>query len=358
MIPADGIPALLARGEISSVELTRAYLERIATVDVALGATFAVLGESALREAATADAARARGELLGPLHGVPVGVKDNIDVAGVPTTVGSAFFREPAAADAECVRRVRAAGGVIVAKLALHEMAYGVTCRNAHVHDCNNAWDLARIPGGSSAGSGAAVAADLCTVALGTDTGGSVRIPAALNGVAALRPSPGLVPTAGVFPVSWTYDVVGPLARSAGDLGMVRLDSGPASGAWWTALAGADAPKIIARLPFVERPDHPAGMPAFVVSKPLAEAAATEVAIRTIALDRWRDGVPMALAGLGAEILGNAAGGMGLSLLVAAPGALDETALREALRGAGAADIRIAHVGSHAARFEAPARAP
>jgi chorismate mutase len=152
--------------------------------------------------------------------------------------------------------------------------------------------------------------------------------------------------------------VIAAVARSAGDLGMVRLDSGPASGAWWTALAGADAPKIIARLPFVERPDHPAGMPAFVVSKPLAEAAATEVAIRTIALDRWRDGVPMALAGLGAEILGNAAGGMGLSLLVAAPGALDETALREALRGAGAADIRIAHVGSHAARFEAPARAP
>ena len=243
MIPAAGIPALLARGELSSVELTRAYLDRIAVVDVALGATFAVLGESALREAAAADAARARGELLGPLHGVPVGVKDNIDVAGVPTTVGSSFFPEPAAADAECVRRVRAAGGVILAKLALHEMAYGVTCRNAHVHDCNNAWDLARIPGGSSAGSGAAVAADLCTVALGTDTGGSVRIPAALNGVAALRPTPGLVSTTGVFPVSWTYDVVGPLARSAGDLALVHAaltgDGAPAA-----ALAHRPAPRL------------------------------------------------------------------------------------------------------------------
>ncbi len=152
--------------------------------------------------------------------------------------------------------------------------------------------------------------------------------------------------------------VISAVARSAGDLGMTRLDSGPASGAWWTALAGDSAPKIIARLPFVERPDHPAGMPAFVVSKPLAEAAATEVAIRSVALDRWREGVPRALAGLGGEILGNAACGVGLSLLIASPGGVGDPALREALRAAGANDIRIAHVGSHAARFEAPARLP
>ena len=220
-LPARDALTQLACGEISAVELTRACLDRIALVDGAIGATFAVMERSALAEAAAADAARARGELLGPLHGVPVGVKDNIDVAGVPTTVGSAFFPDPAATDAECVRRVRAAGGVVLAKLALHELAYGVTCRNRHVHDCNNAWDTARIPGGSSAGSGAAVAADLCPVALGTDTGGSVRIPAALNGVAALRPTPGHIPTTGVFPVSWTYDVVGPLARSAGELAAV-----------------------------------------------------------------------------------------------------------------------------------------
>lgn len=220
MIPADGIPGLLARGEVSSLEVTQACLDRIARVDGLLGATFAVLAESALAEAAARDAARAAGRPPGLLHGVPVGVKDNIDVAGVPTTVGSAFFPEPAAADAECVRRLRAAGAVILAKLALHELAYGVTCVNRHVHDCRNAWDLARIPGGSSAGSGAAVAADLCPVALGTDTGGSVRIPAALNGVAALRPTPGLIPTDGVFPVSWTYDTVGPLARSAEELAL------------------------------------------------------------------------------------------------------------------------------------------
>ena len=150
--------------------------------------------------------------------------------------------------------------------------------------------------------------------------------------------------------------VIAAVARSEGDLGMVRLDSGPASGAWWTVLVGEAAPKIIARLPFVERPDHPAGMPVFVVSKPLAEAAATEVRLVAISLDRWREGVPAALAEVGAEILGNAAGGVGLSLMVAVPGALDEAMLREALRKAGAGDIRMGDIGSHAARFEAPHR--
>ncbi len=231
IVPAAGIPLLLARGELSSVELTRAYLERIDRIDGALGATFAVARESALAEAAAADAARAAGAPLGLLHGVPVGIKDNIDVAGLPTTVGSSFFPAPAARDAECVRRLRAAGAVVLAKLALHELAYGVTCVNRHVHDCRNAWDLRRIPGGSSAGPGAALAADLCTITLGTDTGGSVRIPAALNGVSALRPTPGRVPNDGVFPVSWTYDVVGPLARSAEDVALATaalLDPGAA----------------------------------------------------------------------------------------------------------------------------------
>lgn len=148
--------------------------------------------------------------------------------------------------------------------------------------------------------------------------------------------------------------VIREVARSAGDLGLVRLDSGPAAGAWWSALVGEDAPKIIARLPFVERPDHPAGMPAFVVSKPLAEAAATDVTIIVVSLDRWREGIPLAIAGLRGEILGNAAGGVGLSLLLAVPGATSPEALRAALRGAGAGDIRVHIVGSHAARFEAP----
>ena len=216
----------LARGEVSSRELALALLARIEAVDGPLGSIFAVMAETALAEADAADRARARagaeGRLLGPLHGVPVGVKDNIDVAGVPTTVGMSFFLDaPAAADAACVARLRGAGAVVLAKLALHECAYGVTGVNRHVHDCRNAWSLERIPGGSSAGSAAAVAAGLVPLALGTDTGGSVRIPAALNGVTALRPTPGRVQLDGVFPVSWTYDTVGPLGRSAADVALM-----------------------------------------------------------------------------------------------------------------------------------------
>jgi chorismate mutase len=150
--------------------------------------------------------------------------------------------------------------------------------------------------------------------------------------------------------------VIAAVRHSDGDLGMVRLDSGPAFGAWWTALIGEEAPKIIARLPFVERPDHPAGMPAFVVSKPLAEAAATDVAIKVISLDRWREGLPLALAGVGGEILGNAADGVGLSLLMAISGRVGADTLRDVLRNTGAGDIRIHEVGSHASRFEAPPR--
>jgi chorismate mutase len=146
--------------------------------------------------------------------------------------------------------------------------------------------------------------------------------------------------------------VIAAVANSAGDLGVVRLDAGPSSGAWWSDLAGEDAPKIIARLPFVERPDHPAGMPVFVLSKPLAEAAAREVLIRSVHIDRWRDGIRNVLADLHCEMLGNAADGMGLSLLLATPSDIDETTLRKALQGAGTGDVRVREVGSHAARYE------
>ena len=148
--------------------------------------------------------------------------------------------------------------------------------------------------------------------------------------------------------------VISAVRHSAGDLGLVRLESGPAFGAWWSALIGAEAPKIIARIPFVERPDHPAGTPAFVISKPLAEAAATDVVIKAVAIDRWRDGIPGALSNVGGEMLGNAADGAGLSLLVALPGSTAEEHLSEALRKTGVGDIRMSDVGSHAARFEAP----
>ncbi len=146
--------------------------------------------------------------------------------------------------------------------------------------------------------------------------------------------------------------VIGAVAAAAGDLGMFAVDGGIGAGAWWLRLAGAEAPKIIARLPFVERPDHPAGMPIFVVAKPLADGMARDVVIEAVTLDRWRGEYPEAIAALGGEIIGNAADGMGLSLLVARPGELAEGAGGLALSRAGAADVRSHEVGAHAARFD------
>jgi chorismate mutase len=145
--------------------------------------------------------------------------------------------------------------------------------------------------------------------------------------------------------------VIDAVARSSGDLGMFRVDGGVAMGPWWTRLIQPDAPKIIARLPFVERPDHPAGMPVFVIAKPLADAAAREIVLWSIQLERWQDALPSALAGISGEIIGNAAGHNGLSVLVAIPAAADESAIRAALVPAGASGAPIHEVGSHAARF-------
>ena len=146
--------------------------------------------------------------------------------------------------------------------------------------------------------------------------------------------------------------VIGAVAAAAGDLGMFALDGGPGAGAWWMRLTRAEAPKIIARLPFVERPDHPAGMPIFVIAKPLADGAARDVVLEAVTLDRWRGDYPQAIGALGGEIIGNAANGMGLSLLIARPGGLGEGAGGLALRQAGATDVRSLEVGAHAARFD------
>jgi chorismate mutase len=149
--------------------------------------------------------------------------------------------------------------------------------------------------------------------------------------------------------------VIEAVARTSGDLGLFALDGGVGAGPWWTKLSPPSAPKIIARLPMVERPDHPAGMPAFVIAKPLADGAARDVVIDCVFLDRWRGEYPGALGVLGAEIIGNAADGMGLSLLIARPGALEAAAVGDALRRAGAGDVRVAEVGAHAVRFNSSA---
>jgi len=146
--------------------------------------------------------------------------------------------------------------------------------------------------------------------------------------------------------------VIDAVGCSSGDLGLVRVDGGAGAGAWWTRLAEDAAPKIIARLPFVERPDHPAGMPLFVIAQPLNDAAARDVVVHSVSLERWHDALPANLAKLGAEILGNAADGFGLSLLVAAPGSVTAAQLRKAFGDSGAGVPRLAEVGSHAVRFE------
>ena len=153
-------------------------------------------------------------------------------------------------------------------------------------------------------------------------------------------------------------DVIQAVAGSTGDLGMFAVDGGPRADSWWTRLTPREAPKIIARLPFVERSDHPAGMPVFVISQPLADRGARDVVLEAISLDRWRPDYTFALRGVGAEIVGSAAASMGLSLLVGRPGGVEPSLTAATLRGAGGADVRSVEIGSHAARFDASALRP
>ncbi len=212
----------LAAGEVSPVEVTQAYLDRIAAHNPALNAYIRVTPDSALAEARAAESAIRRGEYRGPLHGIPIALKDLFDVAGVPTTAASAFFLDNVPSeDAPSVTRLRAAGAVILGKLNLHEMAFGVSGDSSYFGPTRNPWDPTRMPGGSSGGSGAAVAARLCAAATGSDTGGSIRIPSALCGVVGLKPTYGRVSNRGVLPLSYSLDHVGPMARSVYDVAVM-----------------------------------------------------------------------------------------------------------------------------------------
>jgi aspartyl-tRNA(Asn)/glutamyl-tRNA(Gln) amidotransferase subunit A len=178
-----------------------------------------VTADAALAEADRLDRARATGEPTGPLYGFTVALKDNVDVAGVRTTAASPFLADNVATrDAFIVSRIKAAGGVIVGKANMHEWAIGPTGRSTQVTPAANAWNPDHVPGGSSSGSGVTVAAGMCDLAIGSDTGGSVRLPAALNGVTGLRPTLGLVSNRGSWPVSPAFDTLGPMARSAADV--------------------------------------------------------------------------------------------------------------------------------------------
>ena len=210
-------------GRLSAVALATAALDRIAARNPAIVAVTRTLRDRALAQAAAVDAQLAAGQDPGPLAGVPYGVKDLFDVAGLPTTAGAARLKDapPATADAEAIARLRAAGAVLVATLNMDEFAYGFVTDNAHWGITRNPHDPARFAGGSSGGSAAAVAAGMLPFALGSDTNGSIRIPASLCGIYGTKPTHGSLPLAGTYPFVHTLDDIGAFTRSAGDLALV-----------------------------------------------------------------------------------------------------------------------------------------
>jgi aspartyl-tRNA(Asn)/glutamyl-tRNA(Gln) amidotransferase subunit A len=230
-LTAAEIAAAYAARRLSPVELVRALLARIETHDRQINAFIKVDGDAALDAARQAEKEILSGRTRGPLHGVPIGIKDNIDIAGLPTTCHSKILVDNIAReDAHVIGRLRAAGAILVGKLSLHEFAYGGPSKELPFPFARNPWNLDCQPGGSSSGSGAALAAGFLPLALGSDTGGSIRNPAGICGVAGLKPTYGLVSRRGVFPLAFTLDHVGPLARSVADIA-------------WTldAVAGHDA---------------------------------------------------------------------------------------------------------------------
>lgn len=201
--------------ELSPVEVTRALLDRIATLNGPLKSFLLVLGDGALREAQESERRHREGAARGPLDGVPVSIKDLFDVAGLPTTAASRILAGAVAKeDATVVTRLRAAGGVLLGKTNLHEFAYGPTGVNPHVGTAANPWNAAHMPGGSSSGSAAAVAAGVSPASVGTETGASVRRPAAYCGVVGFKPTAGRISRHGMLAGSWSLDAVGVFART------------------------------------------------------------------------------------------------------------------------------------------------
>ena len=209
---------LIAKKVLSSEELTQAHLDRFSELESNLNCFITPTPERALKRARALDAEIQNGISRGPLHGIPIALKDLFETRGIPTTAGSLFFKDWVPEDdSVVVERLSTAGAVSLGKLNMHEIALGVTNNNPHYGACHNPWDLERTPGGSSGGSGAALAAGLCMGAMGSDTGGSIRIPSSLSGVVGLKPTFGRVSLRGVMPLSWNLDHPGPMARRVED---------------------------------------------------------------------------------------------------------------------------------------------
>ena len=214
--------ARLSAGQVTSVDLTRACLARIAVYQPKLNAFITVLGDRALGDARALDEERRAGKVRGPLHGIPIALKDNVDTAGIRTTAASAVYddRIPKE-DAEVTRRLKQAGAVLIGKTNLHEFAAGGTSATSYFGPVRNPWALDRNPGGSSGGSAAAVSAALCYAALGTDTGGSIRTPSSNCSTVGLKPTYGLVSIRGIVPLTFSLDHCGPITRAVRDAAIV-----------------------------------------------------------------------------------------------------------------------------------------
>lgn len=216
------LSAKLKAQDVSPVEVTTMMLERIADVDQEINSYITVMSEDAGKQAKQAEREIAEGHDRGPLHGVPIALKDLLNTKGTLTSSGSQVLADNIPDfDATVVSKLREAGAIILGKLNMHEFAFGVTNKNDYFGDAKNPWDVERTPGGSSGGSGAAVAAGLAYAALGSDTGGSIRTPAAFNGIYGLKPTFGRVSKYGSIPLAWSLDHIGPMTRSVADLAIV-----------------------------------------------------------------------------------------------------------------------------------------
>lgn len=281
----------IQRREVSPVELTEAYVARIERLNPSINAYVTVTAERARAEAAAAEQAVASGSYRGPLHGIPIGLKDLYDTAGIETAGGSKVLKgRVPEKDSTAARKLSEAGAVLLGKTNTHEFAWGTTTNNPHTGATHNPWNLERIPGGSSGGSGAAIAARMAAGTLGTDTGGSIRIPAALCGCVGLKPTWGRASKAGVLPMSWQFDHPGPIVKSVEDAAIVLQ-----------AMAGYDADDF-ATAP-VPVPDYREGLDHGIKGLRIGVPREQFFGLLDGEVRVAIEGVIEALRGLGAEIV-------------------------------------------------------